>query len=126
MFLGSITTGVPIPECESDASSSQVTLGLGEDFTWSLDNLTSGSPSRDTQEGMGHPSRHLTQSSRRGCSCHHGWGSLCCLERRPPKQLPSPREQASRNTGFLHHLRRAPATEDRRKCFVVFTPPSDP
>lgn len=123
MLLGSITTAAPIPECRSDASGSQVApgtwrlhQGLGQPYRWC--------PSKDTQEIMTYPSRHLSKSSRRGCSCYHGWGSLCCLEG-PPKQLPSPR-QTSRNPGFFHHLRRAMVTRDRRRCFFVFKPPFRP
>lgn len=70
---------------------------------------------------MRYPSRHLAQSSRRRCSCHHGWGSSFCLERKPQKELSWSREQASRNPGFFHHLRRAPITGNRRVvcCFQI-------
>lgn len=101
MLLGSITPGAPIPECWSDASGSQVTPGTGRRFHLGLGQHYRCCLSRDTQAIMRYPSRHLTQSSRRGCSGHHGWGSLHCLERKPPKQLPLPREQPA---GLPHSL----------------------
>lgn len=76
MFLGSITTGVPIPECGSDASSSQVTLGLEEDFTWSLDNLTSGSPSRDTRKEWVTPAGISLRAAEEGALATMD-GALC-------------------------------------------------
>lgn len=105
MLLGSITPGAPIPEHGSDASGSQVTCGTGRRVHLRLGQPYRWWPSRDTQEITRYPSRHLAQSSRRECSCHHGWGSLCCLERRTskpaafaqagqqkPRSLPSPQK----------------------------------
>lgn len=104
MLLGSITTGPPIPERGSDARGSQVTPGTGRRFYLGLGQPHRCFPSRDAQEISRYPSRHLTQSSRRGCPGHHGWGSMCSLERRPPEQLPLPREQVSRSSPLLGHF----------------------